>query len=79
MENILDIRHLPPPEKHPAIFALFDKLAAGETFILINDHEPKPLYYQFMAEQAGQFTWEYLETGPTIWQVRIGKQVTEGE
>lgn len=32
----------------------------------------KPLYYQFTAERAGEFTWEYLEKGP-IWRVAISR------
>jgi len=34
---------------------------------------PKPLYYQFAAEQANQFEWDYLEQGPHVWRVRIGR------
>ena len=41
--------------------------------MLVNDHDPKPLRYQFEAEHAGQFTWEYLESGPEVWRVRIGR------
>ncbi|MDR7525880.1 MAG: DUF2249 domain-containing protein, partial [Armatimonadota bacterium] len=47
----------------------------GEAFELVNDHDPKPLYYQFAAELPGQFTWQYLEQGPEVWRVRIGKPV----
>ena len=43
--------------------------------MLINDHDPKPLYYQFAAEHAGEFVWEYSEKGPIDWRVRIGKRV----
>ena len=46
-------------------------LKTGETMRLVNDHDPKPLYYQLMAERAGQAGWEYLEDGPEVWQVRI--------
>ena len=48
-------------------------MGVGAAFVLVNDHDPKPLYYQFNAEQAGQFTWEYLEQGPETWRVRVGK------
>jgi uncharacterized protein (DUF2249 family) len=41
--------------------------------VLVNDHDPKPLRYQFEAEHAGEFTWEYLESGPEVWRVRIGR------
>ncbi|MCF7797433.1 MAG: iron-sulfur cluster repair di-iron protein [Lentisphaeria bacterium] len=75
MESIqsIDARQIAPREKHPTIFQMFDNLAAGEHFILVNDHEPRPLYHQFKNEHPGQFTWEYLEQGPEIWRVAIGK------
>jgi len=41
--------------------------------VLINDHDPKPLYYQFQAEQTGKVNWQYLEQGPEVWRVRIGR------
>lgn len=62
-----------PTAKHPTIFQTFASLAPGQGFILLNDHNPKPLYYQFVHEHAGQFTWEYLEEGPDIWRVQIGR------
>lgn len=69
----LDIRPLSPPQKHPTIFKMFDELKSGEGFQLINDHDPRPLNYQFQFERAGQFTWEYAEQGPTVWRVNISK------
>ena len=72
-EKTLDVRDMAPRVRHPQIFGRFDELAPGQSFFLINDHDPKPLYYQFQAEHAGQFTWEYLEEGPEEWRVRIGK------
>ncbi|MCL4869643.1 MAG: DUF2249 domain-containing protein [Anaerolineae bacterium] len=72
-ETILDIRSIPPAQRHPLIFDLFNGLAAGESFVLVNDHNPKPLFYQFQAELTGQFSWQYLEEGPAAWRVRIGR------
>jgi uncharacterized protein (DUF2249 family) len=69
----LDVRVLPPREKHPAIFARFDSLEPGDSFVLVNDHDPVPLRYQFAAERPGGFTWNYLEQGPDIWRVRIAR------
>lgn len=69
----LDIRQTPPPQKHPTIFQTFASLTPGQGFILINNHDPKSLYYQFVHEHAGQFTWEYLEESPDIWRVQIGR------
>ena len=74
MPNIeLDIRVVPPREKHPAIFRTFDSLGAGEAFTLINDHDPFPLRRQFEATRAGQFEWTYVEQGPSVWRVLIAK------
>ncbi len=69
----LDVRSIPAPQKHPTIFRTFDALEAGQSFTLVNDHDPKPLYYQFEAELPGRFEWQYLESGPEVWRVRIGK------
>lgn len=72
-DRLLEVRHLPPAERHRLIFQTYFALAAGETFALVNDHDPKPLYYQLAAENPGAFTWEPLEEGPEVWRVRIGK------
>ena len=69
----IDVRELIPRERHPLIFSTFRALGPGEEFLLINDHDPKPLYYQFQAELEEAFQWEYLESGPEVWRVRIGK------
>lgn len=69
----LDVRALPPAQRHSLIFETHHRLGGGESFVLVNDHDPKPLYYQFAAEHEGQFTWAYEEQGPEVWRVRIGK------
>ncbi|HEX5415969.1 MAG TPA: DUF2249 domain-containing protein [Chloroflexota bacterium] len=69
----LDVRTITPRERHTLIFQTFNALPAGTAFVLVNDHDPKPLYYQFSFEHAGQFTWDYEEQGPDVWRVRIGK------
>lgn len=75
METILtlDVTQIEPRFKHPTIFEKFDSLAANQAFIIHNDHDPKPLYYQLLGERGNVFTWEYLENGPEWWKVRIGK------
>lgn len=69
----LDIRVVPPREKHPTIFRTFDSLEPGEEFTLINDHDPFPLRHQFEATRNGMYSWNYVESGPAVWRVRIGK------
>lgn len=67
----LDVREVAPRVRHPLIFSTFDGLQPGQSFVLVNDHDPKPLFYQFQAERSGEFSWEYLVSGPEEWQVRI--------
>lgn len=69
----LDVRSMPPRERHPRIFEILDQLGEGGALHLTNDHDPMPLWYQIQAERPGQFDWTYLEEGPEIWRVRIGR------
>jgi uncharacterized protein (DUF2249 family) len=73
--NVVDVRRLAPAQRHAKIFQLVDELAPGASFILVNDHDPKPLYYQLEAEYPRQFSWTYRERGPDVWRVEIGKLV----
>lgn len=71
---VIDVREIPHGQRHPRIFARFARLAPGETFVLVNNHDPKPLRREFLSAHPGTFTWEYVEAGPEQWQVRIGRQ-----
>lgn len=73
------IIHAPEIEarsRHEVIIESFDSLEPGEFLELSNDHDPKPLHYQLMIEREGTFTWDYLQNGPTLWRVSIGKSKT---
>lgn len=73
--DIIDVRSLVPADRHAKIFELVNALTPGASFVLVNDHDPKPLYYQLEAEYPGQFSWSYVEKGPEVWRVEIGKHV----
>ncbi|MGC2161135.1 MAG: DUF2249 domain-containing protein [Silvibacterium sp.] len=67
----LDLREVPRPQRHPLVFAKFDGLAVGESFVVINDHDPVPLNRQMDAMRPGQVAWEYIKRGPDIFRIRI--------
>lgn len=67
----LDVRTIVPRERHPLIFSTFNALKPGEAFELVNDHDPKPVYYQLQAQHGDSFTWSYVEQGPQVWRVRV--------
>lgn len=70
-EVLLDVRAMPPRERHPKIFRAWEALPVGATLRLVNDHDPKPLYYEFCAERKGEFEWTPVERGPERWSVEI--------
>lgn len=67
----VDVRTIVPRDRHPLIFNTFDNLEVGDALELINDHAPRPLFYQFQHERPDQFEWNYLEEGPDVWRVQI--------
>ena len=72
-DRVLDVRTEIPKRRHELIFETFGALAPDTSYVLVNDHDPKPLYYQLSAENPGEFSWVYLEQGPDVWRVRIGR------
>src|SRR3546814_5535652 len=67
----LDLRTMPPAERHRRIFEDLDALAPGETLALVNDHRPSPLRYQLEATRAGQYQWEDGDDGPEVYTASI--------
>ncbi|MBI5492497.1 MAG: NifU family protein [Deltaproteobacteria bacterium] len=68
----LDLRAIPVFERHPRIFDAWEGLEAEEVLQIINDHDPKPLHYQFEGEYKDSYSWEYVSKGPD-WVVNITK------
>lgn len=69
----LDVREIPHGQRHPRIFGTYARLGEGESFVLVNNHDPKPLRREFDTAFPGQYAWDYLEQGPARWRVRIGR------
>ena len=59
-EQTLDLRDVPAPERHPKIHDAFAGLDSGEALTLVNDHDPKPLFYEMQAE-VSEFDAERYE------------------
>lgn len=72
--TILDVKSIPPAERHPnKILDVWNRLGAGETLQLLNDHDPKHLYAMFQKQFTDSFVWEYVQQGPIDWVVNIKK------
>ena len=80
--KILDVREIPCSVKHQQIFDRFLSLPAGDFFVLRNGHDPVPLRNQFESILPGGFSWEYLQAGPEVFEIKISKlsaQVASGD
>ena len=73
LDKVLDVTVIEPRLKHPTIFKYFDHLTPGDYFIIHNDHDPKPVYYQLLGERGNIFSFEYLTQGPEDWFIQIRK------
>jgi uncharacterized protein (DUF2249 family) len=69
----LDVRPLRKPDKHPTIFATYDALEPGDSFVLVNNHAPIHLRDEFDIEHPGSHDWSYLDSGPRVWRIRVSK------
>jgi len=72
-EKFFDVRGIPCSVKHAQILERWRNLKIGDFFVLVNDHDPIPLRYQFEAEFRDSFTWEHLQKGPDVYEVKIAK------
>lgn len=72
---LIDVTKLVPQERHPAIFNAFDEIEPGDSVIIHNDHDPKPVYYQLLGLKGNCFSWSYLQQGPDVWEVEITKNL----
>lgn len=69
----LDLREVPQPQRHAQVYAMFETLAVGQSFTLVNDHDPVHLREQMDADLYGSFTWEYLRGEPRDWRITISR------
>lgn len=67
----IDLREVPPRDRHALVFNTYRILEPGQTMELVNDHDPEPLFHQLQERFSGGFGWDYLVRGPSAWHVRI--------
>ncbi|MBY0290697.1 MAG: DUF2249 domain-containing protein [Mycobacteriaceae bacterium] len=76
----LDVRQIPKAQRHPMIFARFDALAAGDSFVLVNSHDPIHLREEFARDRPGAYEWRYLHGSESdrLWRIRIVRVTDPG-
>lgn len=77
---ILNAWTLPSSIRHQVIFRVLDALPPYQAVTLVNDHDPKPLFYQLDAEQPEAFLRETAEPPkPELFAVRITRRPKRGD
>jgi uncharacterized protein (DUF2249 family) len=72
-DRVMDVRPIPCSIKHGLIIRTWLELPVGAHFILLNGHDPVPLFYQFSAQWPNTFAWEHLVKGADEVRVKITK------
>ena len=75
-EDVIDVRDIPKPERHPLIVEAYRKLDVGTGLILVNDHVPEGLRVEMVREFADAVGFEPLEENEGTVRVRIVKQAS---
>ena len=74
----IDVRTIPPHERHPRIFSVLGALKPSQSLAIVSDHEPLPLQYQIQSGFPGLFDWTYVEQGPEVWRIVVSREVGSG-
>jgi uncharacterized protein (DUF2249 family) len=72
-DKVLDVRGIPCSVKHGFIVESFQRLAVGDHFVLLNDHDPAHLRTQFTGQWPGAFAWDYVTKTDDEVRVKITK------
>lgn len=75
--GLIDVRLIPPAQRHALIFDRLDALQAGESLHLASDHDPLPLLNQLERQRPGDFECAYLSAGPTLWQLELRRTANQ--
>ena len=71
--DIFDGRAIPCSQKHGLIIEKWRALPVGQSFVLVNDHDPARMRTQFAELWPGTFEWKYLVQGPDEFRIQITK------
>jgi uncharacterized protein (DUF2249 family) len=70
-DDCLDVRQIPFWRRLDAIIAACDRLQPGDSLLLVVEVDPWPLRQYLEATRRTAFDWQYVESGPRTWRVRV--------
>ncbi len=69
----LDARTLSPSIRRDTLVAAVLGLSPGEQLVIASDHDPARLHGVITEQLDGPPDWTYLQSGPDLWRVRVGR------
>lgn len=67
----LDVRAIPHARRHAMVIGAAGAIKPGQALVLVAHHAPRPVLAEVQQRYPGQFTLEWLQEGPEVWQVRL--------
>ncbi|MGQ9927589.1 MAG: DUF2249 domain-containing protein [Chloroflexaceae bacterium] len=71
--KVIDVRGLPCSTRRAQVYAAAAELQPGESFVFINDHDPRHLHLLLCDTFGVAWSWNYEEAGPERYAVRVGR------
>ena len=62
---VIDVRQIPPPQRHTAIFGQFDDLLPGEAVQIVSDHDPVRCVTSSTPVRLASFSGPICSLAPT--------------
>ncbi|HLI47030.1 MAG TPA: DUF2249 domain-containing protein [Geobacterales bacterium] len=80
-KKVVDVRNLPPYQRHGLIFSVFDELEPGEEMLIVNDHEPIHLLHHLKHERRDfdEESYRAYEKEPGMWIAVLKKKRVENK
>jgi uncharacterized protein (DUF2249 family) len=72
-ETVIDVRRILPRMRHPLVYTALLQAPPGESYRLVNGHDPRPLLHPCKVRYPSEFAWDYEEEGPDVRRVRISR------
>lgn len=77
-ERVIRVGDIDPQHRQTVIRQLFEHLPQGGSLQLVVDHDPKYLRSLLEAPCASCCEWTYLDSGPSLWRVRLRRWAVGG-
>lgn len=70
-EGDLDVRSIDHSVRHARVIGVVTSLVPGESMVIAADHAPRGVIREIEMDVTGDFRFEYLAEGPSLWRLQI--------